>query len=113
MKCLSSFSRPPAFPALLLEAGTSPRALGSGNSVPSELCGQLPAAGRACPALASSVSPALGGTAVISTILASAGTSFGSLKAAPSLVTQGAGPWERAYLPPERTRNQVSVQPLD
>lgn len=109
----------------LLEAGTFPRAPGFGNRMSlqnpvnnSQLLAGLSQPWLLCPS--SSVSPALGGTAVISTILASSGTIFGlpvsilsSLKAAPSVVTQGAGLWERAHLSPGRTRNQATVQLLD
>lgn len=66
------------------------------------------------------MSPALGGIAVTSTILASAGTLSGlfvarlsSLKATLSLVTQGAGLRERAHLSPERARHEASVLSLD
>lgn len=70
-----------------------------------------------CPS--SSVSPTLGGT-LIAPILTPAGAVSGfsvstlsSPKAASSLVTEGAGPWERAHLSPERARHQASVQHLD
>lgn len=36
-----------------------------------------------------------------------------SMKAAPSLVTQGPGPRERAHSSPERTRQEARVPPLD
>lgn len=67
-----------------------------------------------------SVSSALGGIAVTSTILASVRTVSGlpvarlhSLKATRSLVTQGAGLRERVHLFPERARPEASVLPLD
>jgi len=72
-----------------------------------------------CQALLS-LSPVLGGIAVTSSILASAGTVAGfpvarlhPLMATLFLVTQGTGPRERVHLSPERTRHEASVLPLD